>query len=291
MKKINKIKILVLFITSIALTSCLDDSVTDFGQGPILAQFTNTVADINIIKDAANTPIDYKIPITYFGGKNVVLDRDVTVTIATSASSVAKEGVEFELISNSFTIPAGESTAEASIRILTAGLVPFEFKDIVLEITDSSEAVSDVNTFTLTLKALGANTLAGDYVATDGQYWNSGTFRGNYAGNHYTIQAISPGLYKYIGIAYWVGGNDLYFTVNEENGDITILDKDLEGEPTLLNGSPIMNGTNSFAFEMVPFVANRVLKDDGKHIVKLTFGYHRGAGATREFTETLERQP
>ena len=289
MKKIINFKYLVLCFVSVALTSCLDDAVTDFGQGPILAQFESTSGDINIIKDPAITSIDYEIPITYFGGKNVVLDRDITVTIATSPNSAAKEGVEFELISTQFTIPAGETTANASIKIFTTPLVPFDFKDIVLEITDSSEAVSDVNTFSLTLKALGADTLAGDYTATDGQYWNSGTFRGNYKGNHYTIQAISPGLYRYVGIAYWVGGNDLYFTVDEDSGDITILDKDLEGEPTLLNGSPIMTGSNNYNFEMVPFVAKSTLKDNGKHEVKLTFGYFRGVGSTREFTETLVR--
>jgi hypothetical protein len=289
MKKIINFKYLVLCFISLTLASCLDNEVTDFGNGPILAQFENTTGEINIIKDPAITTIDYEIPITYIGGDNSILDRDVTVSIGVSPNTVAKEGVEFELITDTFTIPAGSKIAKASIKILTAGLVPFDFKDIILEITDSSEAVSNVNTFTLTIKALAENTLAGDYTATDGQYWNSGTFRGNYAGNHYTIQAISPGLYRYIGIAYWVGGNDLYFTVDEATGDITILDKDLEGEPTLLNGSPIMTGSNNLNFEMVPFVANSTLKDDGKHEVKLTFGYHRGAGATREFTETLIR--
>jgi hypothetical protein len=290
----NKLKIFtVLFVSAFAFTSCdalLDQSETDFGAGPVLAQFTSPSSELNIIKTAANAPIDYEFDITYFGGKNVALDKDVTVTIAASSKSVAKQGVEFELPTTTFTIPAGETTATASMKILTAGLVPFDFKDIVLEITDSSESVSDVNTFTLTLKALAADTLAGDYTATDGQYWNSGNFIANYAGNHYTIQAISPGLYKYLGIAYWVNAdNSFYFKVDENTGAISILDKDLDGEPITLNGSPIMTGTNNIAFEMVPFVAQSTLKPDGKHEVKLTFGYFRGAGATREFTEVLIR--
>lgn len=147
--------------------------------------------------------------------------------------------VEFELTSTTFTIPAGETTTNASIRILTGGLVPFDFKDIVLEITSSSEAVSDVNTFSLTLKALGANTLAGTYDVEIGQYWNSGTRRSDFS-IPVTISAISPGLYKHGGIGHWPDGNDFYFTVDEDSGVITVLDKDLEGEPTLLNSSPIM---------------------------------------------------
>lgn len=277
------------------LTSCdalLDDSVTDFGQGPILAQFENTSAEINIIKDAANTPIDYEMDITYFGGKNVALDRDVTVTIATSPDSQATEGVEFELTSTTFTIPAGETSATASIRILTGGLVPFDFKDIVLEITDSSEAVSDVNTFALTLKALGADTLAGTYEAQEGDYWNSGSYIASFAGRQFVISAIAPGLYSHRGIAFWVNDdNTFWFTVDENTGVITVLPDDPEGTPVTLNGSPIMTCSRS-TFEMVPCddtVNVATLAADGHHEIKLTTGYDRGTGATREFFQRLVR--
>lgn len=290
MKKINNyLRIfIVLIVASFGFTSCdalIDDFQTDFGKGPVLATFENTVAELNIIKDAANTPIDYEIPITYFGGKNVALENDVTVTIATSSTSTAQEGVEFSLPVTTFTIPAGETTAFASIRILTGGLVAFDFLDLVLEITDSSESVSDVNTFTLTLKALDQNTLAGTYETVEGEYWNSGTYRGDFEGNTYVISAISPGLYKHAGIAFWVAGNNFYFTVDENTGVITILDEDLDGEPTLLNGSPIMTCAKS-TFEMVPCddtVNLRTLMPDGHHEVRLTTGYDRGTGSTREF--------
>lgn len=299
MKKIiNNKNLRILYVLMVGsfltLTSCdllIDDYETDFGKGPILAQFQNTSVELNIIKDAANTPIDYEIPITYFGGKNVPLDRAVEVTIATSPTSQAKEGIEFELTSTTFTIPAGETTANASIRILTGGLVPFDFKDIVIEIVSSSEAVSDVNTFSLTLKALDANTLAGTYDVEIGEYWNSGTFRGSYSAP-ITISAISPGLYKHGGIGFWPDNNDFYFTVDEDSGVITVLDKDLEGEPTLLNGSPIMTCAKS-VFEMVPCnndTNKRVLMPDGHHTVEITTGYDRGTGATREFYEKLVRQ-
>ncbi len=294
----NNLKILALFIVGgFALSSCdaiLDDFETDFGKGPVLAQFVKTQDEINIIKDAANTPIDYEIPITFFGGKNVPLDRDVDVTIATSPTSQAQEGVEFELNSTTFTIPAGETTANASIRILTGGLVPFDFKDIVLEIVSSSEAVSDVNTYSLTLKALDENTLAGTYEAEVGEYWNSGNYAGDFAGRTYTIAAVSPGLYRHDGIAFWVDGNTFYFTVDEDTGLVSVLGTDLAGDPVLLNGSPIMTCSGAGGpFESVTCddTTNKsTLMPDGHHIVELTTGYFRGTGATREFYEKLVRQ-
>jgi len=283
--------VLAVFL-AVSITSCFDSEEVDFGKGPVLAQFQNTTDELNIIKDAANTPIDYQIPITFFGGRNVPLDRDMTITIATSAESEATEGVEFELISDTFTIPAGETTVNAEIKILTANLVPFDFKDIVLEIIESSESVSDNNKISLTLKALDANTLAGTYEAVVGEYWNSGTQRSGYEGRTFSIAAISPGLYKHVGIAFWTTGNDFFFTVDDATGLITVLDKDLEGEPTLLNGSPIMTCDNNYAFEMVvcdDTTSVSILQPDGHHIVKLTTGYHRGAGSTREFYEELVR--
>ncbi|WP_289038944.1 hypothetical protein [uncultured Zobellia sp.] len=289
--KFNFIAALLLVVLFTSCDAIVDQDEVDFGKGPILAQFQNTTDELNIIKNPNISFIDYEIPITYFGGKNVVLDRDVEVTIATSADSEAKEGVDFELTSTSLTIPAGANTANTSVRILTTDLVPFDFKDIILEITSSSEAVSDVNSMNLTLKTLDENTLAGTYDVEEGQYWNSGSLAGNYSGT-VSIEAVSPNLYRHVGIGFWPEDNDFYFTVDPATNVITVLDKDLEGEPTLLNGSPIMTCAGG-KFESVTCdetTTNQELKPDGKHVVKITTGYFRGAGATREFTETLVRQ-
>lgn len=286
--------LLILTIIGVNITSCdelLDPTETDFGKGPVLATFQNTTDEINIIKDAANTPIDYEIPITFKGGKNVPLDRDILVTIATSPDSEATEGVEFELPTKTFTIPAGETTANAQIRILVGGLVPFDFKDIILEIVDSSESIAEINTINLTLKALDANTLAGTYESVVNEYWNSGRFIGDFSGRTYVIAAISPGLYKKFGFGPFPDGGDFYFTVDDATGYITILTKDPEGNNTTLNGTAIMTCASG-QFEMVTCdetTNNSVLSPDGHHVVQLTFGYFRGAGATREFYEKLVR--
>lgn len=296
--KNNKFIIALIYVLSLgsiaSFSSCdsiIDDEETDFGQGPIVATFLNTTDEVNIIKDPAITSIDYEIPITFFGGKNVPLDRDVDVTIATSPNSVAQEGVEFELTSTTFTIPAGETTANASVRILTEDLIPFDFKDIVLEIVSSSEVVSNTNTIALTIKALDANTLAGTYDIVEGEYWNSGNFVGPFSGER-TIEAISPDLYKHSGIGPFIDGNEFFFTVDPDTNIITILDVDLEGVPTLLNGSPIMTCAGGL-FELVTCddtTTTQTLNANGKHRVSLVAGYFRGTGATREFLEVLVRQ-
>lgn len=289
--KLNYVAVAIAAMFMVSCDALLEQDETDFGQGPILAQFEKTKAELNIIKDPENTPIDYEVAITFFGGKNVPLDRDVEVSIATSADSEAKEGVEFELNSTSYTIPAGETSVIASIKILTGNLVPFEFKDIVLEITSSSESVSDNNTTAITLKALDSNTLAGTYTVEVGEYWNSGNYIASYAGRTFVVAAIAPGLYRHEGIAFWPDGNDFYFTVDAETNVITVLGNDPDGTPTLLNGSPIMNCAGG-KFEMVPCTdeTNKAtLQADGHHIIELTTGYFRGAGATREFLQKLVR--
>ncbi|WP_228852353.1 hypothetical protein [Aegicerativicinus sediminis] len=270
----------------------LDQDETDFGKGPILAQFASTSGDLNIIKDAANTPIDLEIPITFYGGKNVPLDRDIQVKVAASPDSDVQEGTGFELLSDTFTIPAGETTANVGIRVFTEPLVPFEFEDLILEITESSESISETNTYTLTLKALDENTLAGTYDVEVGEYYNSGNFIANYGGT-VTIEAIAPGLYKHIGIGFWPDNNDFYFSVDEDTGYITVSDKDLNNGDVLLNGSPIMTCDNQYQFEMVTCDETTVkstLMPDGHHVVEIVTGYFRGVGATREFYEKLVRQ-
>jgi len=300
MRNMKNIKVLgiflILILGTLTLNSCdelIDPTETDFGKGPVLATFTQTTAELNIIKDVANTPATYEFEITYFGGKNVALDKAVTVNIAASPLSQIPEGTGFTLSSSTYTIPAGSTTVTGTITIATAPLVPFDFKKLILEITDSSESVSEKNTFSLTLKALGANTLAGDYTVVDGQYWNSGRFLGDYDGNHVTISALAPGLYSHPGIGPFDGGGTFYFTVDDTTGKITVLTKSPAGVPTLLNGSPIMTCEGNNPFEMItcdPALTNKsTLKTDGHHEVITSVGYFRGTGATREFFEKLVR--
>jgi hypothetical protein len=295
MKKYLLNKSIVLLLVAVAFSSCdaiLDQDETDFGKGPVLTTFTDTETEVNIIKNAANTPVDYEFDISYSGGRNVALDKDVTVTIATSATSEAKEGVEFQLPTKTFTIPAGETSATASLKILTGGLVPFDFKDIVLEIVGSSESIAEKNTITITVKALGANSLAGRYEILTGSYWRIGVLSSfaTSGGGIRVIEALSETLYKHKDYVGSFSGNDWYFTV-DANNKVTVLTKDpFTGDPILLNGVAAMTcETNSANLPNSNCGSSNVVErtNDRKDIIKLTVGYN--PAAPREFYEVIRR--
>lgn len=284
--------ILILVLSSVTLNSCLlDDEKTDFGKGPILTQFTNPNTEINIIKDAANTPVIYTFEVTYFGGRNVLLDRDVQVSLATSATSEAKEGVEFELTTKTLTILAGSSTATGSIKILTGALVPFDFKDVVIEITNSSESISEVNTITIKLKAIGANSLAGRYEIIDSNYWRLGVNRGNYntsEGGIRIIEALSETTYKhpdYFGLF----GGEFYFSVNSSDKVTVLTHSPIDGKPIFQGTAPIITCENSALLVNAPCAGSNYVKrtNDRHDIIYLTYGYN--TPGAREFYEVLRR--
>lgn len=293
-KNNRKIAIALFTIISLSLTSCLlDDEVTDFGNGPVLATFTEQTAEVNIVKDAANTPVNYTFEITYIGGKNVALDKDVNVTIATSPTSEAKEGVEFQLPVKTFTIPAGKTSVTGTVKILTGPLVPFDFKDIVLAITNCSESISEKNTISITLKALGEKSLAGEYEVIASSYYRIGVSTPSSAapiGAVRVIEALSETLYKHTEYVGNFAGNNWYFTV-DANDKITVLTNDpFTNAPILLNAVPAITCVShpGALVNSKCGSSNVVLRTTDRHdIVKLTVGYN--PAAPREFYEELRR--
>ncbi len=175
-KKINIVRIFMIlaFGVFITLNSCdtlLDQTETDFGKGPILAQFENSSVTANFLSDGSVAT--YDIPITIVGGRNVPIDEPVDITISVDPSSTATEGVEFSLVSTTYTIPAGQMFVDAQIQVTTDNLDPFDAKTVVLKIDSSSQGVSESNKTAVTLQAvcsLDLNNFVGTYSA-DNEYW------------------------------------------------------------------------------------------------------------------------
>ncbi len=164
------IKSISLFLIALAFSSCdaiIDQEETDFGKGPILAQFENSSVTANFIKDGSIS--SYNVPITIIGGTNEPLNVATDVTISADASSTATAGVEYSLDNTTFTIPAGELSVNAVIKVNTSSLDPFDAKTLVLKIVSSSQGVSETNTTSITLQAvctLDLNNFLGSYTST-----------------------------------------------------------------------------------------------------------------------------
>lgn len=293
---INKSKVVALLLIMVGFSSCdaiLDQEEIDFGKGPVLTSFAKPVNELNVIKTVANAPIQYEFDITYKGGKGIALDKDVTVVIATSPKSKAKEGVEFSLPVKSFTIPAGSKTAKASMTILTGGLVPFDFKDIVLEIKESSESIAELNTLTLTVKALGAESLAGEYEVIAGDYWRIGVNNGWGAlGGARTIEAISETTYKHAGF-FGLFEGVFYFTVDAANNVTILKTNPVTGETIMQGTAPFLTCANDSGnlTNVKCGTSNKVTRtNDRRDIIYLSYGYNTPGSGPREFYEVIKRK-
>ena len=145
-------------------TACLDEPAVDFGQGPIITQFSNKEITNNFLQDGTGVVYDYDVAIEYQGADGYPLDEAVTITIAVDPSSTATEGVEFTVSETEFTIPAGSKTANATIQVNSADLDALNPLQAVLAITSSSQTVSDKNLVAITLQAICPSSLEGEYV-------------------------------------------------------------------------------------------------------------------------------
>lgn len=136
----------MLIIGTWLAVSCLDDSVRDFGQGPIVVQFKTAAVTPTITK--TGNVVDYAVPVVYYGGDNTTFSESVTVTVAVHSTSTAKEGAEFTIPNKTVTIPAGTNTADVVLKINTAALNTATTPKVVLQITEASKAISTANYLT-----------------------------------------------------------------------------------------------------------------------------------------------
>ncbi len=171
MKKLySKIVIVFLALFAVTMVSCLDDTEIDYGKGPIVVRFMKSELSQNFLKDGTGAVYDCEIPIEYKGGNGRPLNKPVSVTLALNADkSTAVEGKEFEMTATEFTIPEGETSVNAVIKVKAEQLDAEDPKTVVLDIVSSSETVSDKNSVTVVLQAICPSALAGNYVYTTGR--------------------------------------------------------------------------------------------------------------------------
>ncbi|TXE06902.1 hypothetical protein ES711_13225 [Gelidibacter salicanalis] len=168
--KIFKIRNIATILSVFFMVSCdtlLDQNETDFGKGPILAQFESSSTTANFITDG--TVATYNVPIAIVGGNNLPLSQPVDITISVDPSSTAQAGVEFALEKTTYTIMPGDMSVNAEIKVDTKNLDPFDAKTLVLRIDSSSQGVSESNKTNIVLQAvceLDMSSFVGDYTST-----------------------------------------------------------------------------------------------------------------------------
>jgi len=147
MKKIviNYQLILIAVLGSFMFSSCLvEDDAIDFGDTPVVVQFENDAVTANFLKaDVDPETFVYDIPVALVGAKNQPLDKAVDLTVSISPNSTATEGVEYNLLTESVTIPAGQMSVPVQIEVLSGNLDAFDPKTLVLDITSASVNISD----------------------------------------------------------------------------------------------------------------------------------------------------
>ena len=163
--------IFIAIASSFMFSSCfVEDDKIDFGDTPVLVQFANSAVTANFIRDDVNPGIfTYDIPVVLIGGKNQPISKSVDVTVSIDPSSTATEGVEFNLLTSSLTIPAGQTSAPIQIEVLTENLDPDDPKTLVLSIDSSSLTISDSFKTSIDLQAacpFDITTFYGTYDAT-----------------------------------------------------------------------------------------------------------------------------
>lgn len=211
-----------------ACDALLDEDVTDFGKGPIVVQFHNKTVTNNFLQDGSDAVYEYEVPIEYQGANGEPLSEPVTVTIGVSSASTATEGVEFSLGETEFTIPAGQKTASAVIQVNSANLDAADPKTVVLDITSSSQTVSDKNSTAITLQAICPSDLGGSYTYTNGKAA--------------TLTSTGPGTYEVSGDNAFVSNYPIY--ISDVCGNITVTGGYLEDN----FGIPV-SGTGTVDYE------------------------------------------
>lgn len=177
--KILNIRHIAVLLSVFFMVSCdaiLDQDETDFGQGPILAEFAKKNVTANFITDG--TVATYNVPINIVGGKNEPIDTPVNVTISVDPSSTATSGVQYTLDKTDYTIQPGDMSVNAQISVDTDNLEPFDPKTLVLKIDSSTQGISESDKTSIVLQAvceLDMSNFVGEYSATSSRTGETGT--------------------------------------------------------------------------------------------------------------------
>lgn len=241
--------ILLLLATSFVVVGCLDDEKVDFGKGPIIVNFPKAELSQNFLQDGSGKVYEYKVPIEYVGGKGVALDKVVSGKVEVLTSSTAKVGVEYDLVGDSFSIPAKESKGYITIKVNSKNLDSSDPKHVDIAIVSCSETVAEVAKVSIVLQAICPSALAGDYVYTTGRK------------RDVTITELSAGTYR-VSCDDKLKG-EYTFDITDVCGNLKVIGAQVEGYGYAVSGTGSVDaatGEISITYTIEGIFANAEMK-------------------------------
>lgn len=153
--------------------------------------------------------------------------------------------------------------------------------------------------FNSTVRVAVLSRFAGIYTVTESNYFRIGEDNGDWNGTEIFIGSVDETTFSHTdfwGPFGWAG-NSFTFTIDEGTNEIVV--PLLNSDGSLANGNALFSGNRGIGchtepgiFANVPCEGSNVLIPDdvnGKHIIRLTYGYFTDGSGLREFYEVLEK--
>jgi len=121
---------LIMILSALAFTSCMDDDAAVFNNAAYVVDYPNVTNAqefrITPLIDVSQASVVIDVPIRLVSNLGTPISQDITGTYEIDvAQSTAVEGVNFEILDNSsFTIPAGQGESTFSVSVLGESIDP-----------------------------------------------------------------------------------------------------------------------------------------------------------------------
>ena len=306
----NKFLIFKIFFVSLILISfnaCSDDDSKIDYSGSETLKITDPFLQIAtpVVSFQAGIP-DYTYSFTLINGVNHVSKINVYKQY-TEAKTLAKSD---RVLFKSFNV--GDANKETFSHTFNFAEIRDGLKVKGVDLPTNDQLIPTGSSWTLTFEAetkSGVQTLAGNvrvavlsvyagiYKVIESQYFRIGVATGTWDGETRFIGSIDENTFSYNdawGYFAWAG-KSFDFDLAEDN-TITV---------PLINSSGLFSGTRALRCDVEPQTFTKVscngsnvlipdpsnpTSKDGKHIIKLTYGYFTDGSGPREFYEVLEKQ-
>lgn len=297
----NTIKIVGLFVCSLFIFSCNDDEAVAYETG-LTQQITDPFLQVKtgVISFQAGTP-SYTMLIDVINGTKALTQLNIYSVYTDNATGNVSNEVQFASlpVSGARTSIAHEFSYDDLKNGIVVGGGGLSDDQTTLAIGSGwnmrfEGVVSDGSVIPMTGQVIVGvlSRFAGLYKVLESGYFRIGADNGGWNGSNRFIGSVDETTFSYNdfwGNFGW-GGNSFHFRLDETDNSLTVPIITSSG---LFSGNRALNCEDDAAiFTNVPCAGSNVLEPDdvnGKHIIRLTYGYFTDGSGAREFYEVMEK--